>query len=83
MLVVAGGLVIWYKERRFVEEMARHYERMHVLFSFSDVALQRHLSRCDIALAHGLLKELGREALSENANWLITHRAHPLELPLH
>ena len=83
MLVVAGGLVIWYKEREFVEEMARQYERMHVLFSLSDAALQRHLSRCDITMAHRLLEEVGREALSENANWLITHRAHPLELPLH
>ncbi len=83
MLVVAGGLVIWYKERQFVEEIARQYERMHVLFSFSDDGLQRHLRRCDIRMAQRLLEELGREALSENANWLITHRAHPLELPLH
>lgn len=83
MFVVAGGLVIWYKERQFVEENARQYERMHALFDLSDDSLRRHLRRCDIGMAQRLLEELGREALSENANWLITHRAHPLELPLH
>ncbi len=36
-------------------------------------------SRSDLAKLHALLADLGKEALAENAEWLLLHRSRPLE----
>ncbi len=82
-LVVAGGLCIAYNERRAYEELARQYNRMHVLFAQSIEALQFHLEGEDVPAAQDVLRDMGREALTENAGWLILRRARPFELPVH
>jgi hypothetical protein len=83
VLVVLGGLVIAWKETRLLSEFSRQYQNMHVLFKAAKRDLDAHLRRSDVASAQRLIKELGREALSENASWLVTHRAHQFELPVH
>lgn len=82
-LVVAGGSVITYGERRTYEELARQYNRMQVLFDHGVDALQVCLDCNDIAAAQQVLIAMGREALTENASWLILRRARPVDLPVH
>lgn len=82
-LVVAGGLLIAFNERRLYEELARRFDGMHVLFGHGVTAFASHLARRDTETAQDLLKELGNEALSENAHWLLLRRARPFELPVH
>ena len=81
-LVVAGGLCIAYIERRAFEELTRQYNRMYVLFVHSIDALQLYLKRGDVAAAQGVLRETSREALTENASWLMLRRARRFELPV-
>jgi len=82
-LVVAGGLSIAYSERRAYEDLARQYNHMGVLFAHSVDALQSFVARGDVASAQGVLLEMGREALTENASWLVLRRARRFELPVH
>jgi hypothetical protein len=83
MLTVAGGLCIAYGERRVFEELARQYNRMSGLFAHSIEALQTCLDGGDVASAQRVLVEMGREALTENASWLILRRVRRFELPVH
>jgi hypothetical protein len=88
LFVVAGGLMLAYKERRFFAEQSRQYERMYGLFRNAFTILHQIVESKDpamdakarTALIEPILLTLGREALSENASWLILHRARPAEL---
>lgn len=82
-LAVAGGLLIAYGERRAFEELARQYNRMAVLYEHGIDALQTCLERGNVASSQRVLTEMGREALTENASWLILRRARRVELPVH
>jgi hypothetical protein len=83
LLVVAGGLAISFGERRLYEELARQYARTHALFRTADTEIQRLLAQKDIQAAQRLFFELGREALTENANWLVLRRSRPVEMVVH
>jgi hypothetical protein len=88
LLVVAGGLMLAYKERQFFAEQSRQYERMYGLFRNALTVLHQIMESSDPSLdatrrrtlIEPILLTLGREALSENASWLILHRARPAEL---
>jgi len=47
-----------------------------------DRAAQRDASASDLAPGdyQAILRELGEEALAENAGWLLTHRSRPIEV---
>ncbi len=80
LLVVAGGLLIAISEHRSHEELAKQYERMQVVFENGERELQGRLARHDFTGAQSVLKALGREAITEHAEWLILRRARPFEL---
>ncbi len=82
-LVVAGGLSIAYSERRAFEELARHYHRMAGLFAHSVEALHICIERRDVPAAQDVLRDMGREALTEHASWLLLRRARPFDVPVH
>jgi hypothetical protein len=82
VLVVGGALIIAFGERRLYEEFGRQYSRAYDVFDAANRELDRLLKRNDIAGAHCLLRELGREALTENANWLVLRRSRPVEMPV-
>jgi hypothetical protein len=83
ILVVSGGLLLAYAERRLLEELARQYARMHDIFSTANQRLEKILADKQISRAQALLVELGRESLTENASWLMLRRARPLEMLIH
>lgn len=93
-LALAGGVLCGaWVEVNFFAEHIRHYASMASLFQaaglrfddYSNWAEQAGKDRQEgvekqiVANIQALIVAVGREALSENAEWLITHRARPLE----
>jgi len=83
LIILAGGLAITFGERRLYEELARQYTRTLALFRTADTELKRLLDQRNVPAAQRLLFELGREALTENANWLVLRRSRPVEMIVH
>jgi hypothetical protein len=82
LLVIAGGLCIAFRQHRAHEELAKQYERMHLVFENGQIELERRLRAGDIRGSQAVLKALGQEAITENAQWLILRRARPVEFHL-
>jgi hypothetical protein len=90
LLIIAGGLCEAVCERRGHEQLAKHYDQIHVVFRGGARQLHATLSQQPLAVARAqrivraqrIIEELGREALQENADWLVLRRSKPLELPL-
>lgn len=89
--LLAGGLYLAWVERNFLNEEARAYSSIAFLYDCADRRI-RKLIECfkhesDTNQEERILGEiqylfyqLGRESLNENAEWLIQHRARPLEM---
>jgi hypothetical protein len=74
-------------------ELAYQYNVMAILFESADQQLDKELTALEAAIEasdkpaqqaslqriQALLFKLGQEALDENAEWLLLHRARPLE----
>ncbi len=90
-LLVSGALAIAWSEKKLNSELAYQYSTMAALFVYADGRLEGQIKALE---EHGagtpeysktlheireLLCGLGVEALDENAEWLILHRARPLE----
>jgi hypothetical protein len=93
-LALAGGVLCGaWVEVNFFSEHIRHYASMASLFQAAGLRFDDYFSWAGqaasagqdgvekqvIANIQGLIVAVGREALAENAEWLITHRARPLE----
>jgi hypothetical protein len=93
-LALAGGVLCgaWIEVNFFAEHI-RHYASMASLFHAASLRFDEYFNRPEraakdeqeavakqiVADIQSLVVAVGREALSENAEWLITHRARPLE----
>jgi len=94
MLVVLGGLFVARCDRQGYEQLAKQYDQMYVIFRGGGRELAAAMdpgslppphptsTRPDVARAQWVIEELGREAVQENAQWLLLVRSKPLELPL-
>jgi hypothetical protein len=81
---VLSGLLASYAEKRAYEIHVKRYRRMRSIFRQAGTALDEILSRVpfreeDYANAQRLMRDVGREALLENAAWVILHRERPME----
>ena len=81
MAPVGAALIHGYIEKRAFSEHLRRYGRMSMLFDCACRRLDDLLRVGDHAAARQLIRELGREALAENGDWVILHRERPLEVP--
>jgi hypothetical protein len=81
MLAVSAGLLHGYNQQRAYSEHAKQCGRMGVLFDIADRHLQVMLDNGNMEGASALLRELGKEALAENGDWVLLHRERPLEIP--
>ncbi|MBL8769623.1 MAG: hypothetical protein JNL94_19790, partial [Planctomycetes bacterium] len=86
VVLLCGGLALAWSERSFHGEDARRYGAMEQLFLCADRRLAelipQYAEKGDkhvLDEIHDVLFQLGREALDENAEWLILHRTRPLE----
>lgn len=90
--LVAGALCVAWSEKQLLSELSYQYNTMASLFRSADVRLEHELAilreipdgevasyEKQLATIRELLFELGCEALDEHAEWLILHRARPLE----
>jgi hypothetical protein len=93
-LALAGGVLCgaWI-EVNFFSESIRRYASMATLFEAAGVRFDEYFSWLERASAdqletvkkqvitniQALIVAVGREALSENAEWLVAHRARPIE----
>ena len=74
---VAALLYIYAQTRAFLEQ-ARQYDRMGRLFDRARLRLRQVLDAGDAAAFQRLLLDLGKEALRENADWVLLHRERPI-----
>jgi hypothetical protein len=75
-IAALGALLMrFYVEQRGYRENVRRYQHMFIIF---DLAKRRLAASADPERSLQLAHELGREALTEHANWLMLHRQRPL-----
>lgn len=79
-LLVAGLLHLYAKTRAFAEH-SRQYERLGRLFDRATRVLDQSIAAGDEAASSAVIAEAGREALQENADWLLLHRERPVSVP--
>ncbi len=77
----AAGVVHYQAERRAFSEQKKRYERMSVLYRIASERISAFLTAGAADDARRLLRELGLEALFENADWVLLHRDRPLAVP--
>lgn len=81
MLAVTAGLLHGYNALLARAEHTKRYGRMGTLFEHACTELDAQLKVGHSHKTSVLLHELGREALAENADWVLLHRERPLEVP--
>ena len=80
---VLAGLCHEYLEKRLFEKQARSYRWMASLYQTAIHRLDARHEAGDVKGAQTLIRELGREALAENADWVIYHREHEPKMKGH
>ncbi len=85
ILLVMASVVLFlvgvHAKVRAFSEHAKSYGRMGIVFGNARRVMGVLLDKERVGEARDLLRELGGEALAENADWLLLHRERPLELP--
>jgi hypothetical protein len=95
LLILVGGsvlllaaLVVAWAEKRLLSELAYQYNTMATLFRHAERRFATELEslrpgEADFPTRVRYLQDfifaLGKEALEENAEWLLLHRARPME----
>jgi hypothetical protein len=70
-----------YAEKLAFSAQAKRYQWMSALFTRASAQLQKLLSPDQLGEAQQLIRELGKEALEENGDWVIIHRGRPMKVP--
>src|SRR5262249_34259218 len=68
-----------YSERLAFKAQARQYDRMRMLFERAYELLPADLDAATKAQAQALYRELGMEAMRENAEWVAIYRQRPIQ----
>jgi hypothetical protein len=90
---ITGAIALAWSEKLLLSEKVRQYRAMESLFRNARVYLEKILAEWQdestdsdelvevdpITEIRDTLLDLGREALGENAEWLVLHRARPFE----
>jgi hypothetical protein len=76
-----AAVLVGYSEKRAFNAMARQYDRMAELFARALEVLPESFAPANVDLARGALRELGAEAMRENAEWVSIFRQRPISLP--
>jgi hypothetical protein len=76
-----AAVLVGYAEKLAFDAMARQYDRMAEVFGRASEILPRTLVEADANLVCDTLRELGAEAMRENAEWVSIYRQRPISLP--
>lgn len=89
ILIVAMGLapalaaaLDGYAEKMAFASQNKVYKRMYNLFDRASNQLRTMWENHDLDGARLLIRELGREALLENSDWVLMHRERPMKIPM-
>jgi hypothetical protein len=74
-----AAVLAGYSERLAFKAQARQYDRMRTLFERACDLLPEQIDDENAPLAHALYRELGMEAMKENAEWVAIYRQRPIE----
>jgi hypothetical protein len=79
--LLPGVAAAWtgYSERLAFKAQARQYDRMRMLFERAYDLLPTDIDDQSKALARALYRELGMEAMRENAEWVAIYRQRPIQ----
>ena len=80
MALAGSALILHYNEQMAHAEHAKQYRRMFATFDYAFTLAESEFKAGDYCEARRYLSSLGKEALAENGDWVLLHRAHPLEL---
>lgn len=80
--IAMGAARAMYVEKKGFTEEAKQFQRMKDLFQKGSNVMIESLKKDDLKGAERLVIELGKEALTENGDWLILRRSKPMEVPL-
>lgn len=78
--VIAALSQVW-ADKLALAPLAKQYGRMSHLFAAAETALAAAIEAGDEARGRALVRELGIEALNENADWVLLHRDRPVTVP--
>jgi len=78
---IVSALLGGYIERNALLGHIKQYERMSELFRHATDWLGKLMTEGKRHEVKEFLLELGKEALSENGDWMLLHRERPLEVP--
>jgi hypothetical protein len=79
--LILSAAVHGYIEKMVFAEQAKQYQRMAQLLHLANNHLKKKIEMADLKGSIWLLISLAKEALMENADWLLMHRSRPMELP--
>jgi hypothetical protein len=68
-----------YSERLALKAQARQYDRMRVLFERAYELLPERIDTTTASLVRAVYRELGIEAMRENAEWVAVYRQRPIQ----
>ncbi len=81
-VTAAAGAIKGYAIKRAYAEHAKQYGRMERVFALARKRLESIDANTPPDRLSGLLLDLGREALAENADWILLHRGRLVEPPM-
>jgi hypothetical protein len=81
ILIVLAAAFLGYSDKMVFSEQARSYQQMAFLFQIAENKLSQAIENKDEDEAVEIIRELAHEALAENGDWLLLHRARPMEMP--
>jgi len=68
-------------EKLVLAEQSKQYHRMAGLYSLASDVIAESIRQNHVQDALKVFEDLGKEALMENGDWLLLHRARPIDIP--
>jgi hypothetical protein len=79
LLPGSAAALMGYSERLALKAQARQYDRMRVLFERAYELLPERIDATTASLVRAVYRELGIEAMRENAEWVAIYRQRPIQ----
>jgi hypothetical protein len=80
-LPAAAAAMGGYAEKMATTAQTKRYEWMTGIYGIASERIRGSIEQGDYEKAQALVLELGKEALEENADWVIMRRERPIEVP--
>jgi hypothetical protein len=81
MMAVIAASMHTYADKKALAQHAKQYKRMRSVFAHAERRLCKDIDEGELHRAEQIILELGKEALAENGDWVMTHRERPVDVP--